>query len=326
MINLKNTENELIELLNQDRQNWVQIYRLMEQVEKEKAYRESANNFTQWVNKLANKAKVHVSLLWARKKAGSAYDAYMKRMEAKGVQATPLEELKVSPDNLNLVAKIAGSNDEVADDLINKVANNELHRSDLKQAWNDVKEERIKNGMSPTRKSRFDESVERSLDTTKLIQLSLLKNSDWLVDIIEGENESFDAPIYKALPELSVRTGSSNSARRIDVAVMETYTNCTIKGDHDLSLHGIEIKISRSDLYHDNKMQEYTGYCDYFWIAVPEGMIEDAKEYALDEWGILAYYRKEDGSGEIKCIKKAEKLDAPMREFALVEAIRRRLK
>ena len=171
-----------------------------------------------------------------------------------------------------------------------------------------------------------DESVERSLDTTKLIQLSLLKNSDWLVDIIEGENESFDAPIYKALPELSVRTGSSNSARRIDVAVMETYTNCTIKGDHDLSLHGIEIKISRSDLYHDNKMQEYTGYCDYFWIAVPEGMIEDAKEYALDEWGILAYYRKEDGSGEIKCIKKAEKLDAPMREFALVEAIRRRLK
>ena len=39
MINLKNTENELIELLNQDRQNWVQIYRLMEQVEKEKAYR-----------------------------------------------------------------------------------------------------------------------------------------------------------------------------------------------------------------------------------------------------------------------------------------------
>ena len=77
MINLKNTENELIELLNQDRQNWVQIYRLMEQVEKEKAYRESANNFTQWVNKLANKAKVHVSLLWARKKAGSAYDAYM---------------------------------------------------------------------------------------------------------------------------------------------------------------------------------------------------------------------------------------------------------
>lgn len=67
------------------------------------------------------------------KKAGAAYDEYVKRAEAKGVQVAPLEELNVSPDNINLVAKIAGSNNEVADDLIQKVANNELHRSDLKK-------------------------------------------------------------------------------------------------------------------------------------------------------------------------------------------------
>ena len=68
------------------------------------------------------------------------------------------------------------------------------------------------------------------------------------------------------------------------------------------------------------------GFDDAFIENADISLPEDAKEYALDEWGILAYYRKEDGSGEIKCIKKAEKLDAPMREFALVEAIRRRLK
>lgn len=133
MIDLENTEYELLALLNQDKHNWVQIYRLMDQVDKEKAYTATSKSFTQWVNTLADKAKVHVSLLWARKKAGAVYDEYVKRAKAKEVQVAPLEELNVSPDNINLVAKIAGSNNEVADDLIQKVANNELHRSDLKK-------------------------------------------------------------------------------------------------------------------------------------------------------------------------------------------------
>ena len=79
MIDLENTEHELLSLLNQDKHNWVQIYRLMDQVDKEKAYTATSKSFTQWVNTLADKAKVHVSLLWARKKAGAAYDEYVKR-------------------------------------------------------------------------------------------------------------------------------------------------------------------------------------------------------------------------------------------------------
>lgn len=73
-------------------------------------------------------------------------------------------------------------------------------------------------------------------------------------------------------------------------------------------------------------MQEYTDYCDYFWLAVPEELQHEAEEYVLDDWGILIYHRNEDGSGELQCIKKPNRLDAPMREFALVEAIKRNLK
>lgn len=325
MIDLQTAEQNLIALLNQDKNNWVQIYRLMDQVDREKAYTATSKSFTQWVNALADKVKVHVSLLWARKKAGAAYDEYVRRAESKGIKAAPLEDLNVSPDNINLVTKIAGSNDAVADDLIQKVANNELHRADLKKAWSEVKYERIRHGISPTRTSRHAENVEQSISMTDTIQLAISGGSSWLAKTIDGYSESTSC-MYKALTELAVRTGTSRSARRIDVAVLENLTNSMIHGNHDLTFHGIEIKISKGDLQHDTKMQEYTDYCDYFWLAVPEELQHEAEEYILDDWGILIYHRNEDGTGELQCIRKPNRLDAPMREFALVEAIKRNLK
>lgn len=165
-----------------------------------------------------------------------------------------LEELNVSPDNINLVAKIAGSNNEVADDLIQKVANNELHRSDLKKAWADVKEERIRNGINPTRTSRHAEEVDKGISMTDTIRLALVNSKQWLTRPIERYSDEF-SHLYKALTELAVRPGTSKSARRIDVAVIEDITNSTIVGDHDITVHGIEIKISKGDLLHDTKMQ-----------------------------------------------------------------------
>lgn len=79
-------------------------------------------------------------------------------------------------------------------------------------------------------------------------------------------------------------------------------------------------------MLHDTKMQEYADYCDYFWLAIPEELLDDAIDYVLDNWGILVYHRNKDGSGELQCLKKPKKLNATMREFALVEAIKRNLK
>lgn len=108
--------------------------------------------------------------------------------------------------------------------------------------------------------------------------------------------------------------------------VIEDITNRTIQGNHDITVHGIEIKISKGDLLNDTKMQEYADYCDYFWLAIPEELTEDAIDYVLDDWGILVYHRNKDGSGELQSFQKPKKLNATMREYALVEAIKRNLK
>ena len=82
---------------------------------------------------------------------------------------------------------------------------------------------------------------------TDTIQLSLVNNKKWLTKTIDGYSDQCSY-VYKALTELAVRPGTSKSARRIDVAVIEDITNSTIPGDHDITVHGIEIKISKGDL------------------------------------------------------------------------------
>lgn len=320
MMNLEKIESELIGLLSQDKKNWITIYQLMAQVEKERAY--TTKSYTQWVNALAEKAGVHVSLLWARKKAGAAYEAYVRRSGEKGFEVPSMEKIDISPDNINLVTKIAGSNEDVADDLMTRVISNELHRSDLKQAWEKVKTERVARGLAPTRLTRHDvEAVDVANATDSISAQSILftiqHTSDWITSIIDSHKTS-EHYTYKVLDEFAVRPGTSRHARRIDAAVFEDLTNSVDRGSHGITVHGIEIKVSKSDLINDSKMDEYTNYCDFFWLAIPKELVDVANEYILDDWGILVFEK-----GKLNVYKKASKLPAIMREDALIEAIKR---
>lgn len=85
-------------------------------------------------------------------------------------------------------------------------------------------------------------------------------------------------PKYKVFTEFGVDSPGTRNARRIDALVAETLTT---EHPRQIKLHGIEIKVSRSDLLHDEKMAEYTQYVDDFWIAIPQYLVDDAVALAL---------------------------------------------
>ena len=321
-------EDELLLLLAEDRQHWVRIYRLMDRVEREHAY--TTSSFTQWVNQLAAKAKVHVSLLWARKKAGNAYDQYESRKREQGIAVPALEDQQVSlsPENINLAVKIAGNNDEVADELISKIVDGKLSRAELKRVWNETKQERVAKGQEPCRKSRHDKGpdVPAASDAVAAgaILYAIQHNSEWILDNAcqapnaSGKEKRLEKhnPCYKVLSELAVRPGTTRNARRIDAAVFEDLN----KSVHEfgMDIHGIEIKVDKNDLLGDHKMAEYTPYVDYFWIAVPEDLINIAEDCAIPDWGILAFR-----NGAIHVHRRAAKLETALQFDTLVEAVKR---
>lgn len=296
---LEQIEAALQDLVAGDKKAWVQIYELMQKVDNEKMYVGKYHSYTAWVNEFAIKAKVHVSILWARKKAGKMYADYAARAAERGETVADVREINCSPDNFVLIEKIAGSNTSVADDLMKKVVSGTIGRKDLKNAWATVKAEREKKGEKSVRVNAYDKPKEEKEEKKEISSLSSpsspsftlsaadivlsLRDSSWLPGVIE---KSYQQSKYNIMTEFSVQTGTSHHARRIDALVLE---NLTPNEPGRISIHGIEIKVDKSDLINDHKMQEYIDFVDFFWIAVPENLVEEARSIAANGWGILSF-------------------------------------
>lgn len=310
-------ENELETLLSADKKSWVRIYELMDSVEKEKLYTDKFSSYTKWVNALADRAKVHVSLLWNRKKAGRVYAAYEERAKERGRTVPSMNAVKVSADNFNLIEKIAGNNTEVADELIDKVLQGDMKRSDLKNAWNTVKADREASGKKSVRVNGYDKGIDVKTETITAADIVLaLSRPNWLKNSIDTYTDRYTQSKYRVLTEFAVQTGTSHHARRIDALVVENLTVAAEKA-YNVHIHAVEIKVSKHDLLSDHKMQEYTDYADFFWIAVPEELKADAESIMLNDWGLITI----DDKKELHVVKKAELHDAIFRDKTVETAL-----
>lgn len=311
-------ETELESILSSDKKSWVRIYELMDTVEREKLYSDQYSSYTKWVNALADKAHVHVSLLWNRKKAGRVYASYEKRANAQGKSVPAMEDIAVSADNFNLIEKIAGNNTDVADELIDKVLQGDMKRSDLKNAWQTVKADREASGKKSVRVNAYDkESIDVKTETITAADIVLaLSRRNWLINNVDTYTDRYTQSKYRVLTEFAVQTGTSHHARRIDALILE---NRTVEAEkaYNVHIHAVEIKVSKHDLLSDHKMQEYTDYADFFWIAVPEELKADAESIMLNDWGLITI----DDKKELHVIKKAELHDAIFRDQAIETAL-----
>lgn len=332
---LKTIEKELESCFNVDRKNWVKIFQLMSEVQDEKLYeQEKISSFTGWVNKLATDIGCHVSLLWNRLKAGRTYDEYYNRQLELGMQPKPIEEISVSPDSLNLASTVAGRNAKEMDNLIDKVISGDLTRDDLRQAAR-AKRSFTKEDIEPTTRhnrasiSRTEDAPDASISpTTALVASDIvlaLRGMKWLKELkISDYNDSMQYKdyIYKTFTEFRADVGISKATRQIDLLAVENY-NTPHRCD-DVVMHGIEIKVDINDLKRDHKMAEYTNFCDYFYIAIPNDkkMIKEAKSLKLEAWGLIVVDDKK-GDKVAKVLEPAQRLKPLFREKSLSNIILR---
>jgi hypothetical protein len=91
----------------------------------------------------------------------------------------------------------------------------------------------------------------------------------------------FCAPEWSCFFEVADATGARHS-RWADAVAMNLYPS------RGLSLHGFEIKVSRSDwlreLKDPTKSAPVQQYCDYWWIVAPPGIVRDGE--LPPTWGL----------------------------------------
>lgn len=292
---LRQIEAELTDVLDKEKRNWTKIYELMSRVEHEKLYeqKENCKSFTQWVNVLAKDLHVHASGLWAKLKAGRTYAAYAERAEKRGLIAQRAEDVAVSVDTINLCATIAGKKEERQDSLLDRAIRGELSRQDLreaaraKSAESARKYEKHEKELSNSEKEEVQDSEEQQRITAADIIVAL-KSSSWIEYVEKSfERDEYITKVRKLYAEFPVYTGTSRSARRMDAVILE---NISARERDEIVIRGVEIKVSVSDLMHDEKMTEYTDFCDLFYIAIPAGDDElkrAVQAVMLPEWGLI---------------------------------------
>lgn len=120
------------------------------------------------------------------------------------------------------------------------------------------------------------------------------------LDIRRALRKRFPSPRCAIAFEVARGTGYS-AKRHLDAVAMELWPS------HGLALHGIEIKVSRSDWRRERdepaKAEEVARHLDFFWVAAPKGVVP-ADELPT-AWGLLEL----DGEG-LNAPKQATKTEA----------------
>ena len=325
---LNDIEGQLGQYLAADKKNWIQTYLLMSEVQDKELYIVNYRSYTKWVNHLADSLSIHVSTLWSRLKAGKNYAEYAARAAKQGRTVPKVEEIDVSPDSLNLCAKVAGKNAAEMDKLVDQVIAGDLTRDNLRQA---AKARKAAGGFVATSKFDCIQAKDRTEMEEKITAADIilaLQSSSWLfsqstdnpiwekviTDPRESVKKTYIKEKYRIFEEFPVNSGTSRHSRRLDALIVENIS-VPARADNPVNLIGVEIKVTVNDLKNDCKMQEYTNFVDQFYLAISDkkDIVNAALSTKLDSWGLLTVSK----DGQIKVLQTADKLPAIMRDKTL---------
>lgn len=316
MNQLKKIEKEMETIITKDKQSWADFYVLLHRVETEKLWKENYNSFTQWVKDFSVRNKTHESIIWNRKKAGEVYNSYYKKQKEKGIEVVPIQEANVSMDSLVLLDKINKYNPQKSNELVEKVMNRGITKQDLREVYKSIRPKNISTNPHLKQIEPEQENHNKNNKITTQDIVTTLFEIEW-ISKKKIERKYFKTGIekdrYKCLTEFPVYTGTSRKSRRIDALIVE---NITTENVWELNLHGVEIKISKSDLTNDMKYTEYGEFVDFLWLAIPIELLGLAKENKPTDCGVIVF-KKENGKIKAEIAVIAKKINAIRREDTL---------
>lgn len=236
------------------------------------------------------------------------YESYVSVQKDKGIEVAPVENAQISVDSLVLLDKIAKRDNKLGAELTEKAIQKEITREDLRNAYKTIRGDLQKNKVENTDISTLSEKAEDSIvkiketiTASKIV--AALSKPRWIGQECNRKafKWAYEQDKYKSLTEFPVYTGTTAKSRRIDVLVAE---NLRVNEHFNLNLHGIEIKVSKSDLVNDMKYSEYAEFVNYLWLAIPSELVAIAETITPKNIGILIY--KND---KIEIQREAERLN-----------------
>lgn len=327
-LTLDQAEERLSALLDAgDETGWQAMAGVLGQVEDEGLWKQGGwHSYSAWIKSFAQKVGKSESLLWKYGKARKAYRAAVKAVPS----LPPMAETKASAEAVITAEKICGNDGKALAGLIGKVECGKLGAKDLREMW---KSARKVTGVRTSRHQAKPDAAATGGDaemTRKLTAALAAQAGAWIWGVETAEQAeqrkkeqakrdylTRDAVCVRTLTEFPVRVETAERARQIDLAAV-VVENQTTADWMDVSLHGVEVKVSLSDFERDQKMGDYALFMDYMYLAVPLDLVAEVQDGVPVEWGIIGY---DPAADRVTVLREPERLDAPRRESALMTAI-----
>jgi len=321
---LATVESKLAVYIADEKDDWLEVYKLMEKVKSKELFKaRDLNSFTAWVSYLANALAVGTSSIWRRYKAGRTFKEYADRTN---LSLDDTKNLTVSYDTVASIETLAGRDSKKLDDFMERAIAGKITREDVRKA---LREKRKTSKVPKSRHDRVKAGERTEIGSVTASDIVLELNRYYWLSCMTKEpimtNNPIKTYLYSLETELGVVTGTSAHKRRFDGVIFENLTiNST--DNYGVNIYGVEIKVNKYDLMNDHKMQEYTNFCDYFVIAIPNDseMINIAREIKLPDWGILIYDETKENE-RLKILDKPKKLNPIFKDKILENLILRLL-
>lgn len=310
MKKIKEFEKVLVNVIDNDKNNWVKFYLLLKEIETSEIWKGIARSFSGWVKIFCLKNGINEATVWNKKRAGKFYEEYEKMKFEKGIKVIPISEIKISFESLVLLSKICDKAPTMIENLTEKTLNNELKRDDLREIYKSIRDNKF--NYDPGSLDSFRDNKE------ELKIISCLTNEQWLKEKKEKKyfKSVFEQDKYKAISQFLIY--NSPSIIKINILVAENLT--TEPGE--INLHGIEIKLSEEDFINDIRYFEYAKFVDFVWLAIPKRLLTIAKRYKFEECGILVI----EDDDTLRIIQQAKRMKPSNIEKTLISLTLRLLK
>lgn len=333
---LDEATSRLVGLLADKTRGWAEIYSVIAHVEAEQLWRAEYTSVTKWLEALARTAGVQITYIWRLRKAGRFYSAYLERQAARGQLAPEISQVAMGDEMLADLDRISEGDAARADRYIELALSGDLTKSRVKEILRATTRRR----RAARESARAERSAASGAEAAKAAQVARDEAAaadvlsaivpDAIYDpgderltrrLLRGERR-----VWEVMPEFPCGSATSDRVRRIDAMVITNVEGDGAAGmagcpQDQVTLHGVEIKVSRSDLLRDRKHLEYEPYCDYCWYGMPETLWHEVsgcrEEWLSDGWGVLVLGQ----DGRLVPAVPSARRPAVMRDVALSAAL-----
>lgn len=278
---LQMVENKLSKIFEEERKNWISTYKLMKRVKEEELWVGMYKNYTAWVKHLGIVNDYNPSVLWARYKAGQDYLDFKNSIDGEN-ELPPLEEVKSSPDSINLVIKILkeiSTYDSLTKKidpkkLMMQVAHGEIPRKQLRDEKHEVERQislGIVDGTGKGNSKDTNESYITNVDASNVFK----NDHSWLNT---GDADKDKNAYYRVVSDININDAKTNRVDFLNMVVLENLTNEKKKND-EVNLHVMTL-MNKLDKFEkmDNSFK-LSEIGDYYWLVVPERFEKEGREY-----------------------------------------------